>query len=110
MVDLQIYREAFGNELELEHVFEMFLGSLLKSTITYDYFVDWKKVRRNVKKYRNELNILSQLRSSQDFEKDFEILVQKNPKVVSVIPLLIAVRNKEKFLILETKVQLDYQM
>jgi|LDZR01.1.fsa_nt_gi type II restriction enzyme len=73
-----------------------FFNTLLSSNKTYDYFVDWTKVKEAVNQYLNELSLLNSLTKvdSKNREKHLHDLLLKYPQVVEVIPLLIAERLK----------------
>lgn len=82
------------------HTFEEyakeFFNSLLNTTKTYEYFVDWQKVKDNVKKYLNEISLLNSLtKVGKSKRKEYlNSLLNEYPKVIEVIPLLIAERVK----------------
>ncbi|MGB9795034.1 DpnII family type II restriction endonuclease [Caldisericum exile] len=73
-----------------------FFNTLLSSNKTYDYFVDWTKVKEAVNQYLNELSLLNSLTKVEpkDRKKHLQDLLLKYPQVVEVIPLLIAERLK----------------
>jgi type II restriction enzyme len=76
-----------------DHYFDTFIDTLLPTNKTYDYFVDWKKVKSAVTKYRNQIFLLNSLREAKDGLKDeFANLIVEYPEVIEVIPLLIAER------------------
>ena len=65
------------------------------SIANYGYYINFKKVHRNVDAIKVELNILNSLIGSQNIENDFENLMKKYPEVLRCIPLLLAVRANE---------------
>lgn len=75
--------------------FDEWYSKFKPSIATYDYYIDFGKVKDNVQKIKIELNILNSLIGSKDIEKDFEEIVSKYPETLSCIPLLLAVREKE---------------
>ncbi len=79
----------------MERVFEDWLDGFRKSIATYNYYVDFEKVYKNVENIKVELNILNSLIGSQDIEKDFISLIEKYPEILKCIPILLAVRTKE---------------
>ena len=91
MKNLSFYEQK---GLEGEKIFEYFIASMRPSIAGWDYFVDWSKVRREAKKYTDELNLLNGLIGSQDLRADFLRLLQKYPSVVMAFPTLIAVRDR----------------
>lgn len=68
----------------------------LKITIAdYKYYTDFDKVFKNVEKYEKELSILNGLVGSKNIEKEFVNILENFPKVVKVIPMLLATRKKQ---------------
>ena len=60
------------------------------------YFVDWDKIKKVLDRYLDEISLLNSLTkvSPSQQEKHFKLLLNKYPKIVEVIPLLIAERIK----------------
>ncbi|MGM9580449.1 MAG: type II restriction endonuclease [Anaerovibrio sp.] len=77
--------------------FDKWLTSFRESIATYDYYVNYDKVYRNVDAIKIELNILNSLIGSKCIEKEFMGLLGKYPEVLKCIPILLAVREKEIF-------------
>ena len=75
--------------------FDEWLGKFRPSISSYDYYIDFDKVVRNVEEIKVELNILNSLIGSKNIEEDFEKIVTKYPETLSCIPLLLAVRGNE---------------
>ncbi|MGI6700987.1 MAG: type II restriction endonuclease [Christensenellales bacterium] len=68
----------------------------LKATIrTYDYFVAWEKVIGNVSRIEISLNILNSILGKTDVATKVKEILMNYPEAVSVLPLLIAVRDKK---------------
>ena len=74
--------------------FEDIINSLTDSIRTYDFFVNWEKVEKNVKSVEIKLNILNYLINKNNFKEEFYNLLKEYPEV-SVMPILIAIRDKE---------------
>jgi type II restriction enzyme len=68
-------------------------NTLQESIFTWSYFVDFEKVKLNVKKVEKELNILNYLIGKENIEKEFIDLVTEYPETRKALPLLIAVRK-----------------
>nr|WP_207658571.1 type II restriction endonuclease [Anaerofustis stercorihominis] len=83
----------------MERDFDMWLSSFRDSIADYDYYTDFDKVYKNIDKINVELNILNSLIGSENIEEDFENLIQKYPEVLKCIPLLLAVRASEMYVI-----------
>lgn len=75
--------------------FNIWLENFRESISTYDYYIDFKKVIRNVNEIKIELNILNALIGSKNIEKDFEDILTRYPETLRCIPILLAVRNNE---------------
>ena len=75
--------------------FEKWLGKFKNSIATYEYYIDLKKVIKNVDNIKIELNILNSLIGSKNIEKDFENIIKKYPETLKCIPILLAIRDTE---------------
>ena len=75
--------------------FDEWLSKFRPSISSYDYYIDFEKVVRNVEEIKVELNILNSLIGSKNIEEDFERIVIKYPETLQCIPLLLAVRGYE---------------
>ena len=75
--------------------FDEWLSKFRASISGYDYYIDFKKVVKNVEAIKVELNILNSLIGSKNIEEEFEIIVKKYPDTLKCIPLLLAVRSNE---------------
>ena len=75
--------------------FEKWLGKFKNSIATYDYYIDLKKVIKNVDNIKIELNILNSLIGSKNIKKDFENIIKKYPETLKCIPILLAIRDME---------------
>ncbi len=79
--------------------FNLWLSEFRDSIANYGYYIDFKKVYRNVDSLKVELNILNSLIGSKDIENEFECLVTKYPETLKCIPVLLAVRSNEIYAI-----------
>ena len=75
--------------------FDEWLSKFRPSISTYDYYVDFEKVVRNVDEIKVELNILNSLIGSKNIEEEFEKIVTKYPETLQCVPLLLPVRGHE---------------
>ena len=78
----------------MKEQFKTFLSRLSETNATLDYFVDFKKVKGNVRKIALKLNQLNYLIGKDNLEEAINELYEENPKVFEVLDILIAVRNK----------------
>lgn len=98
---------GFNNEKEY---LDYFFKTLLPTNRTYEYYVDWEKVKKNVKAYLNEISLLNSLTKVKEEEREQKLLeiILKYPEVIPVIPLIIAIREKN-LMLLDIGDQLFYQ-
>ena len=78
----------------MKEQFKTFLSQLSETNATLDYFVDFEKVKGNVRKIALKLNQLNYLIGKDNLEEAINDLYDENPKVFEVLEILIAVRNK----------------
>jgi type II restriction enzyme len=57
--------------------------------MTFDYFVDWKKVLKNVEDIKIGLNTLNALIGADNFEEMFIKLIKKDPELIKLIPIIL---------------------
>ncbi len=75
--------------------FDEWLSKFRASISSYDYYIDFDKVVRNVDAIKIELNILNTLIGSKNIESEFFDITAKYPETLKCIPLLLAVRGNE---------------
>ncbi|MCX6053028.1 MAG: type II restriction endonuclease [Campylobacterales bacterium] len=73
--------------------FDGLKSTLQDSIFTWDYFTDFEKVKKNVKKIEKELNLLNYLIGKEKLEEEFLSLLEEYPKVRKILPILIAIRD-----------------
>jgi len=78
----------------MKEQFKTFLSQLSETNATLDHFVDFEKVKGNVRKIALKLNQLNYLIGKDNLEEAINDLYDENPKVFEVLDILIAVRNK----------------
>ena len=84
--------------------FDDIMANLKESIADFGYYVDFNKVYENVDNIKAELCLLNSLVGSKTIEQDFIKLVEKYPDCLKVVPILLAIRNEEIF-ILDDKVE-----
>jgi len=82
------------HNLSSEERLEKFLSTLSITNRTPEYYVNWKKVDRETKKYELELNTLNYLIGKEDIYSEALRLFTKQPNLLKAIPSLIASREK----------------
>ncbi|OGW04565.1 MAG: restriction endonuclease [Nitrospinae bacterium RIFCSPLOWO2_01_FULL_39_10] len=87
-----IFKDKIGCKNEKE-VFSYLITNLNDSIRSWDYFVNWKKVIGNIRDIEVDLNILNYLIGKEKIEQEFEYLLQRHPKILRLIPILIACRE-----------------
>ena len=73
--------------------FQNLVNTFKSSIKTWDYFVNWDKVNDNCKSVEIALNKLNYLLGKDNLRAELEILLADSPDVVSVFPILLAVRE-----------------
>ncbi len=81
----------------LDDYSEDFLDTLLISNQTYDYYVDWNKVYKNLESSLIEISILNSLNkvNSDELEKKFREILIRYPEVIKLLPSILAIRLKK---------------
>lgn len=87
--------EVLGYKNELEYL-NYFFKTLLPTNRTYDYYVNWEKVKSNVITYLTEISLLNSLTKIDKSKREEKLaeIISKYPEVIPVIPLIIAIREK----------------
>lgn len=89
--------------IERREVFHYLINNMKESNRTFDFFVDWAKVFSQVENIEVELNLLNYLVGKESIENELFSLIKRYPDIVSVIPALIALRDKS------ARVLVDYR-
>ncbi|HIZ33378.1 MAG TPA: type II restriction endonuclease [Candidatus Bacteroides merdigallinarum] len=84
------------NKVHTEEQFRIFMSQLIETNATLDFFSDFDKIAANVDAISMKLNQLNYLIGKEDMEKAVFALWDENPKVFSVLDILIAVRTSDK--------------
>ena len=91
---LQTYKKLNLKEDEKD-IFEYLIETLTDSIFTWDYFVGFEKVKKNIHLIEKELNLLNVLIGKDEIEKELISLISEYPNVRKVLPILIAIRNNK---------------
>lgn len=88
-----------------DQVFDHLLGTLSDAIRTWDYFVNWDKVYKNVGELEVHLNIWNYLIGKESFDDEFRTLVRKYPEIVSAIPSMVVRdgQNSQAYQVIEGK-------
>ncbi len=90
----QLYKKYIKTD-KLDRIIKHFQETLLESNMTFSYFCDWGKIKRNVENHKYEINILNYLVGAANAKSKLKEILKKNPEVLKVIPLIIAVRDMD---------------
>ncbi len=76
--------------------FNIFMSQLKETNATLDFYCDFQKINNNVEAIAIKLNQLNYLIGQEDLDGAIRRLWDENPKVFSIIDILIAVRKSDK--------------
>jgi type II restriction enzyme len=88
----QVYDDLLGCKNE-DEVFNYLISSFTDTIAVWDYFVNWSKVLGNYEPMELELHMLNYLIGKSDVRAALAELLQREPRIVRLIPLLLAVRE-----------------
>lgn len=77
--------------------FDEWLATFRESINTFSYYVDYSKIRENMERRRKNLAEFNVLLGSKNIEHDFRELIKVKPYLISEIPSLLALRQKDVF-------------
>ena len=92
------YSKIFKDKLNCnsaDEVFNYLIDNLKETIKTWDYFVNWNKVIRNYQDVETSLNLLNTLIGKENIEDVAKNLLKEYPKVIAVIPSLLAYRERK---------------
>ncbi len=74
-----------------------FFGTLAETNRTYDYYVDWSKIREKAKDIEDEIMLMNVLTKKPKEEREDKLidLLTQYPRIIEVIPIIIAIRDLE---------------
>lgn len=90
----QIFKDKLGCN-NADDVFRCLIDNLKETIKTWDYFVNWDKVIKNYRDVEVSLNLLNTLIGKDDIEAATKELLSEYPKVIGVIPALLAYRERK---------------
>ena len=79
--------------------FNLWLKTFTSKIASADYYVDFEKIYENVAKFKVEFAAWDALIGSKNIEHDFEKLITKIPTALACVPILLAVRSTEIFVL-----------
>ena len=91
---LQFYKNYLPVK-SLDDVAQEFRETLVPTNRSFEFFVDWKKVRANIESIKTELALWDSLINSKSIKQDYSKLITDYPEVLKTMPILIAIRELE---------------
>ena len=82
-------------EQHTKEQFDLFMSQLKETNATLDFYCDFKKIQSNVEAISMKLNQLNYLIGQEDLDGAICRLWDENPKVFSVMDILIAIRTAD---------------
>ncbi|MEG2514795.1 MAG: type II restriction endonuclease [Bacteroidaceae bacterium] len=76
--------------------FNEFMSLLIETNATLDFFSNFEKIALNVEAISIKLNQLNYLIGKEDMDTAIQSLWSENPKVFSVLDILVAIRTSDK--------------
>ncbi len=92
MVKIEWYRSLNLQSLSEDTIRAEFIRTLIDSNRDHKFFVDWVKVKGSVAEQRQALATLSGILPRPDRKQALKDVIQRDPSVIPVIPLLVAWR------------------
>ncbi len=81
--------------MDTKEQFELFMSQLKETNATLGFYCDFEKISSNVEAIAIKLNQLNYLIGQEDLDESIRRLWMENPKVFSVLDILIAVRTSD---------------
>jgi type II restriction enzyme len=92
MADIDFYKKQL-NLSTVDEICKALSDTLIETNYTYDFFVNWSKVKRNRDSFKYELALLKSLKNCSNPVSDLYDLLKNYPEVIKVIPILLACRD-----------------
>lgn len=86
-----------------DDVFNYLISNFKETIKSWDYFVNWKKVIKNYHDVETSLNLLNTLIGKENIEEEAKQLLTEYPKIIAVLPALLALREKRIGLLADIK-------
>lgn len=91
------YSEVFDKQIRCKDanaVFQYLINNMKETIRGWDFFVAWEKVVDKVADIEVVLNIFNYLVGKENIIEEFKMLLAKYPEIVEVVPVLLALRDK----------------
>ncbi|MCX8124480.1 MAG: type II restriction endonuclease [Spirochaetes bacterium] len=86
-----------------DSLFNIFINTLKQTLKTWDYYVNWNRILKNIEPIEKELNLLNSLIGKVDIQEKFIELVQQYPNVLKAIPILLAIRENRIEVLIDSR-------
>ncbi|OGI20776.1 MAG: hypothetical protein A3B68_09580 [Candidatus Melainabacteria bacterium RIFCSPHIGHO2_02_FULL_34_12] len=91
----EVYKNRIGCNSPKE-VFDYLILTLKEEIKQWDYFINWDKVLKNTKRYKDKLSLLNTLIGKNNIEAELVNFLKAEPSICQILPALIAYREGEK--------------
>ena len=98
----QLEMALLGCQTE-EESFRLLIDTLIPTIHQSDWFVDWSRIKGNVAPHARELALLNTIVGAPNIEEELASLISEYPKVLRVIPLLLASREQSFDVMVDAK-------
>lgn len=89
-------KQNLYKDLNVDELIKIFTSSLLETNRAFNFYVNWERPKKIVRKFNIELNILNALVKNENYDEDFRKIVRKLPTVVNVFPSLFSLSLVER--------------
>ncbi len=89
--------------LDEDQLFEKITKSFRGHITTWEYFVNWDKVWRNIHPIEKELNLLNVLIGKENMHDETVGLIKEYPTVIKAFPILLAIRSNSIDVLLDSE-------
>jgi type II restriction enzyme len=86
-----------------DELFALITGSFKAKITQWNYFINWKKVVKNIKPIEKELNLLNYLIGKKNIKQEIISLIEEYPNVRKAFPILLAIRENSLEVLIDTR-------
>jgi len=86
-----------------DSLFNIFINTLKTTLKTWDYYVNWDRILKNIEPIEKELNLLNSLIGKTNIGEEFIKLIKEYPNVLKAIPILLAIREDKIEVLIDAK-------
>jgi type II restriction enzyme len=89
--------------MSTDSLFNIFINTLKNTLKTWDYYINWTRIIKNIEPIEKELYLLNSLIGKTDIKEKFIELVKEYPNVLKAIPILLAIREDKIEVLIDTR-------